>query len=34
MSYPASLKRAYDPIVTRMSKSFRAGRGLQAEGRP
>jgi hypothetical protein len=34
MSYPASRKHAYDPVVTRMSKSFRGGRGWQTEGRP
>ena len=28
-SYPAGLKQKYDPIVARMSKSFRAGRGFQ-----
>jgi hypothetical protein len=28
-SYPASLKQKYDPIVARMSKSFRAGTGFQ-----
>ena len=26
--YPARLKSSYDPIVTRMSKSFRAGVGI------
>jgi hypothetical protein len=34
MSYPARLERAYDAVVTRMSKSFRAGRGVQTEGKP
>jgi hypothetical protein len=29
MSYPASLKQKYDPIVARMSKSFRSGKGFQ-----
>jgi hypothetical protein len=29
MSYPASLKEAYDPIVARMGKSFRSGSGFQ-----
>ena len=28
-SYPAGLKQKYDPIVARMSKSFRAGHGFQ-----
>ena len=28
-SYPAGLKQKYDPIVARMSKSFRAGRAFQ-----
>jgi hypothetical protein len=28
-SYPAGLKQKYDPIVARMSKSFRAGTGFQ-----
>jgi hypothetical protein len=27
--YPARLRRLYDPIVTRMSKSFRAGTGIR-----
>ena len=30
MSYPASLKTTYDPIVTRMAKSFRPGTGFQS----
>ncbi len=29
MSYPASLKQTYDPIVTRMAKSLRSGTGFQ-----
>jgi hypothetical protein len=29
MSYPAALKQKYDPIVARMSKSFRPGSGFQ-----
>ena len=29
MSYPASLKSTYDPIVARMAKSFRPGTGFQ-----
>jgi len=34
MTYPARLRSAYDPIVTRMSRSFRAGRGADTEGNP
>jgi hypothetical protein len=34
ISYPARLKQKYDPIVTRMSKSFRAGAGFQTPGKP
>jgi hypothetical protein len=34
MSYPSSLKQTYDPIVTRMSRSFRAGSGYQTPGNP
>jgi hypothetical protein len=34
MRYPASLRTRYDPIVTRMSRSFRAGRGADTEGSP
>ncbi|MEA2904807.1 MAG: hypothetical protein QOI12_2194 [Alphaproteobacteria bacterium] len=34
MSYPARLRGAYDPIVTRMSRSFRASRGADTEGNP
>lgn len=33
MSYPAALKRTYDPIVARMAKSFRSGSGFQAPKR-
>jgi len=29
MSYPAALKQTYNPIVTRMAKSFRSGTGFQ-----
>jgi len=32
--YPSRLKAQYDPIVTRMSRSFRAGRGADTEGNP
>jgi hypothetical protein len=32
-SYPAGLKQKYDPIVARMSKSFRAGTGFQTPER-
>ena len=32
--YPTRLQRAYDPIVTRMSRSLRAGRGVDTEGNP
>jgi hypothetical protein len=31
MSYPARLKQKYDPIVARMSKSFRPGKGFQTQ---
>ena len=34
ISYPARLKQKYDPIVARMSKSFRAGAGFQTPGKP
>ena len=34
MQYPSRLKAPYDPIVTRMSRSFRAGRGDDTEGNP
>jgi hypothetical protein len=30
--YPAAAKTAYDPIVARMSKSFRSGSGFQTSG--
>ena len=30
MSYPASAKSTYDPIVDRMAKSFRSGKGFQS----
>ena len=30
MSYPASAKQTYDPIVARMTKSFRSGKGFQS----
>ena len=30
MSYPASAKQIYDPIVARMAKSFRSGKGFQS----
>jgi hypothetical protein len=29
VTYPASLKQIYDPIVARMAKSFRSGTGFQ-----
>ena len=32
--YPARLRKEYDAIVTRMSRSFRAGRGADTEGNP
>jgi len=32
ISYPAAAKTAYDPIVVRMSKSFRSGTGFQTGG--
>ena len=31
VSYPAALKRTYDPIVARMAKSFRPGTGFQTQ---
>jgi len=34
ISYPGGLSGPYDPIVTRMSRSFRAGRGIDTEGNP
>jgi hypothetical protein len=30
MSYPASTKQTYDPLVARMAKSFRPGKGFQS----
>ena len=30
MTYPSSLKQTYDPIVARMTKSFRSGTGFQS----
>jgi len=30
MSYPASAKQTYDPIVARMAKSLRPGKGFQS----
>jgi hypothetical protein len=30
LSYPASLRSTYDPIVARMAKSFRPGKGFQS----
>ena len=30
ISYPASLKQIYNPIVARMAKSFRPGTGFQS----
>ena len=32
--YPGALKTPYDPVVERMSKSLRAGRGDDTEGAP
>jgi hypothetical protein len=34
MTYPAALKAKYDPIVSRMSRSFRTGVGSQIPGKP
>ena len=34
MSYPVGLKQKYDPMVARMSKSFRSGSGFQTPGKP
>lgn len=34
MQYPGRLQKQYDAIVTRMSRSFRAGRGADTEGNP
>jgi hypothetical protein len=31
---PELQKQKYDPIVTRMSKSFRSGTGFQTPGKP
>jgi serine/threonine-protein kinase len=31
ITYPASLKQTYDPIVARMAKSFRSGSGFQTQ---
>jgi hypothetical protein len=30
MSYPAAAKQSYDPVVARMAKSFRPGKGFQS----
>jgi hypothetical protein len=30
ISYPAAAKQTYDPIVARMAKSFRPGKGFQS----
>ena len=30
ISYPVDLKQTYDPIVSRMTKSFRPGTGFQS----
>jgi hypothetical protein len=30
MTYPAAAKQTYDPIVARMTKSFRSGKGFQS----
>ena len=34
ISYPAALATSYDPIVARISKSLKAGRGYQVTGAP
>ena len=34
ISYPASLAATYDPIVARISKSLKPGRGFQTKGKP
>lgn len=34
ISYPGSLAAAYSPIVARLSKSLRPGRGYQVPGKP
>jgi len=34
LTYPAALAATYDPIVARISKSLKAGRGYQTTGAP
>jgi hypothetical protein len=34
IDYAAARKAEYDPIVARLSKSLKGGRGFQAEGKP
>jgi hypothetical protein len=34
ISYPAALAATYDPIVTRIAKSLKPGRGYQTKGAP
>ncbi len=34
ISYPATLAATYDPIVARISKSLKPGRGFQTTGKP
>lgn len=34
ISYPAALTAAYDPIVARIAKSLKGGRGFQTSGKP
>jgi hypothetical protein len=34
ISYPASLAATYDPIVARIAKSLKPGRGFQTTGKP
>lgn len=34
ISYPATLAASYDPLVARISKSLKAGRGYQTKGAP
>ena len=34
ITYPASLAATYDPIVARIAKSLKAGRGFQTKGKP
>jgi hypothetical protein len=34
IQYPARLRKDYDAIVLRMSRSFRARRGADTEGNP